>query len=115
MLEGKESIIWVEWLQDSEDFIKGGVYAAEAAIRNRDTGLYSRYQVRDERGDEQKCIQIEWISSRSVNFRKGKTYTAVAASRQIRGGRYSRFQVTDEDGDSYTLLETDLGKKYRII
>ena len=53
MLEGKESIIWVEWLQDSEDFIKGGVYAAEAAIRNRDTGLYSRYQVRDERGDDQ--------------------------------------------------------------
>ena len=42
MLEGKESIIWVEWLQDSEDIIKGGVYAAEAAIRNRDTGLYSR-------------------------------------------------------------------------
>ncbi len=64
---------------------------------------------------EQKCIQIEWISSRSVNFRKGKTYTAVAASRQIRGGRYSRFQVTDEDGDTYTLLERDLGKKYRIM
>lgn len=64
---------------------------------------------------EQKCSQIEWISGRSVNFRKGKTYTAVTASRQIRDGRYSRFQVTDEDGDSYTLLETNLGKKYRIV
>lgn len=64
---------------------------------------------------EQKCIQIERISGRSVNFLKGKAYTAVAASRQIRDGRYSRFQVTDEDGDSYTLLETDLGEKYQIV